>query len=253
MHLWCMSPWKFDPYQKRKDYFELLQDIEKLQSLLYVDSNILLSKMGKNVTLLEPTNFCIEYFSKLLPNVLYDIAKNIRWEKHYYYDFGINRYIQTENSYNAYLAAKPIDKKEVEEYHPHLSFLDLGLILPNRYPNDNEDTKKMVCQLLPRIDGKQVCEELKKMRRNLANANGIEYTEINCSSTGPCAGTCPQCDKEICELQAALQKIPEEERIYPEFKIHAGFQDLPPKAIGVHNGRRVLGMMQVTRWEEKNE
>ena len=253
MHLWCMSPWKFDLYQRRKDYFELLHDIEKLQSLLYVDSNALLSKMDKDITLPDLTNFCVEYFSKLLPGVLYDIAENIRLGKHYYYDFGVNRYIQAENSYDAYLAAKPLDEKKVEEYHPNLSFLDLGLIIPNRYPNDDEDTKKTVRQPLPRIDGKQVCEKLKKMRKSLADANGIKYKGVDCSSTGPCAGTCPCCDREICRLQAALQKIPEEERVYPKFKIEAGSRDVPSKSVGLFKGeRRIMGFM-VCKGGKKNE
>lgn len=44
-----------------------------------------------------------------------------------------------------------------------------------------------------------------------------------------CAGTCPQCDVELRELQQLLQAIPESERVYPQFEI----RDVP--AMPVYN------------------
>lgn len=44
--------------------------------------------------------------------------------------------------------------------------------------------------------GKQKCEELKRIRKAFADANGVEYTPSECSSTEECSGTCPKCEAE---------------------------------------------------------
>lgn len=54
--------------------------------------------------------------------------------------------------------------------------------------------------------GKKVCELLKDIRKQIAADNGIEYTPISCNHEGDCPGTCPQCDKELKELQDILDK-----------------------------------------------
>lgn len=54
--------------------------------------------------------------------------------------------------------------------------------------------------------GKKVCELLKDIRKQIADDNGIEYTPISCDHEGDCPGTCPQCDKELKELQEILDK-----------------------------------------------
>lgn len=54
--------------------------------------------------------------------------------------------------------------------------------------------------------GKKVCELLKDIRKQIANDNGIEYTPASCDHEGDCPGTCPQCDKELKELQEILDK-----------------------------------------------
>lgn len=54
--------------------------------------------------------------------------------------------------------------------------------------------------------GKKVCELLKEIRKQIADDNSIEYTPISCDHEGDCPGTCPQCDKELKELQEILDK-----------------------------------------------
>lgn len=54
--------------------------------------------------------------------------------------------------------------------------------------------------------GKKVCELLKDIRKQIADDNGIEYTPDSCNHEGDCLGTCPQCDKELKELQEILDK-----------------------------------------------
>lgn len=52
--------------------------------------------------------------------------------------------------------------------------------------------------------GKSVCEYLKGIRRQIAKANGIDYSPIHCTHKGDCAGTCPACEQEREYLERQL-------------------------------------------------
>ena len=45
--------------------------------------------------------------------------------------------------------------------------------------------------------GRYICNTLKKIRLDIARANGIEYTPTECRHKGECAGTCPACEGEM--------------------------------------------------------
>ncbi len=53
--------------------------------------------------------------------------------------------------------------------------------------------------------GKKTCEFLRKVRQQVADANGIVYTPAVCTHKGDCAGTCPTCERErqYIEMQLA--------------------------------------------------
>ena len=56
--------------------------------------------------------------------------------------------------------------------------------------------------------GKNICKELKAVRRRIAEENGIELEIPECTYQGPCKGTCPRCESEVRFLENALaQKI----------------------------------------------
>ena len=44
--------------------------------------------------------------------------------------------------------------------------------------------------------GKSICEYLKSIRKQIAKANGIDYSPMQCTHKGDCAGTCPACEQE---------------------------------------------------------
>lgn len=52
--------------------------------------------------------------------------------------------------------------------------------------------------------GKKVCNELKAVRKQIADANGIEYTPNVCNHKGDCPGTCPACEEEMRYLEREL-------------------------------------------------
>ena len=52
--------------------------------------------------------------------------------------------------------------------------------------------------------GKNICEYLKGIRKQIAKANGIDYSPIHCTHKGDCAGTCPACEQEREYLERQL-------------------------------------------------
>lgn len=53
--------------------------------------------------------------------------------------------------------------------------------------------------------GKHICETLKAIRRDIAEANEIDYNPTECTHKGDCAGTCPKCESETRWLEKQLR------------------------------------------------
>ncbi len=54
--------------------------------------------------------------------------------------------------------------------------------------------------------GKIICNELKAVRRRIAEENGIPLEIKECTYHGPCRGTCPRCEAEVRYLERELEK-----------------------------------------------
>ena len=52
--------------------------------------------------------------------------------------------------------------------------------------------------------GKDICKQLKEIRRQIATENDIPLEEHECHYDGPCKGTCPRCDAELQYLETEL-------------------------------------------------
>lgn len=52
--------------------------------------------------------------------------------------------------------------------------------------------------------GKRTCRILKEIRRQIAEANDIEFVTSECRYQGECAGTCPKCEAEVRYLESQL-------------------------------------------------
>ena len=52
--------------------------------------------------------------------------------------------------------------------------------------------------------GKKICGELKKIRRRIADENGINLDIPECTYEGDCRGTCPRCEWEVKYLEKTL-------------------------------------------------
>ncbi len=53
--------------------------------------------------------------------------------------------------------------------------------------------------------GKQTCKILKDIRRQIAQANDIEFVTSECRYKGDCLGTCPKCEAEVRYLEQQLR------------------------------------------------
>ena len=54
--------------------------------------------------------------------------------------------------------------------------------------------------------GRHICNELKALRRWIAEENGIPLETEECTYRGECCGTCPRCDAEVRYLEDALSR-----------------------------------------------
>ena len=54
--------------------------------------------------------------------------------------------------------------------------------------------------------GRHTCNTLKAIRKQIAEANEIEYEPQECTHEGDCAGTCPACEAEVRYLESELLK-----------------------------------------------
>lgn len=55
-------------------------------------------------------------------------------------------------------------------------------------------------------NGKKVCERLKAVRKEIADANDIPYEITECHHKGDCSGTCPKCEQEVRYIESELSK-----------------------------------------------
>ena len=53
--------------------------------------------------------------------------------------------------------------------------------------------------------GKQTCKILKEIRRQIAEANDIEFATLECRYKGDCLGRCPKCEAEVRYLEQQLR------------------------------------------------
>ncbi len=52
--------------------------------------------------------------------------------------------------------------------------------------------------------GKNICKQLKEVRKRIAEENDIPLEMVDCTYKGECPGTCPRCDAEVRYMENAL-------------------------------------------------
>ncbi len=110
------------------------------------------------------------------------------------------------------MVMKNIDRSEAVWRDKELAYCTEGMVLSSEDKDDLEIDE-------PRSDGKFACSILKKMRKGLVKAKGLVVEIKECNYDGPCSGTCPQCEREMREIEIQMAAIPEKLRIYPGYDI----------------------------------
>lgn len=57
------------------------------------------------------------------------------------------------------------------------------------------------------MTGKEKCTLLKQIRIEVARKNNIDFSAADCPQPDGCIGTCPRCEAEAKQLDAAIDRI----------------------------------------------
>lgn len=216
LHLVTMSPWNFESKRRIQAHKELLSDLSSLYSILYMDSERILADLTRQTTYSGLVQKTMEEYAALLPRIINGIHE---LEDVSFFDFKTMSYVPLQSGYEAIDLNKKIEEVSEVMFPVMRECCTLGLVLPQIYPKEDEDTREEVKRTVARIDGKKVCNFLREQRIRLAEENGILFYSEECPTIGPCAGTCQKCDQEAEYLRMELEKIPEEMRVYPQFDL----------------------------------
>ena len=66
--------------------------------------------------------------------------------------------------------------------------------------------KQIIRDIIMKTKGRIISDELKRVRLELAKANGIDYNPTVCNHQGECSGTCPKCEAELAELTRQIKE-----------------------------------------------
>lgn len=200
LHLFALSLWKFEGRKKKGAHYALLEDLSTLKSIAYFDPNIYL-EVPENLekTIFEVWEMLEKEAAELLPRIIEGVQKMKSGK--YYFDFASLSYVKTESNFE------------------NINLSNRKMRIGPSNAEDSDEARNDTEQLVSRVDGKNICETLKKQRKTIAMANNIPLNTLDCPSKDDCAGTCAKCDEEAAYLQKELEKIPEEKRVYPKFTI----------------------------------
>lgn len=222
MHLIAMPPWSFEGNKKIAAYNRMISDLTPLDSILYYDSRHVLSALGQQSTMSDAICYARDYLGGLMPkfmNGIYEMKS-----RPCFFDFASMAYVPLESGFEKINLRKNLKNRKAEneikeeiKFPVTRRFATLGVVRPSSYPQDTDRVKEEVERLSVRLDGKKVCNILREQRIRMAEANHIPFQSDECPSIGPCAGTCEKCDMESKYLRKQLQKIPENQRVYPKF------------------------------------
>lgn len=214
LHLIAMPPLYFQRKNVIEAHRYMLSDLSKLKSLFYYDINRKLHALEENIKINDFVEMIIKDMEEIIPKALSGIF--YMNNSPCFFNFSSMEYVPLEDGFDKiHLEARWKDAAEfpaVKKKHRLL-----GIVVDLVYPDDDESTKEAVERPVARIDGKRVCNILRNQRLQLAKANNIPFKSRECYSVGPCAGTCAKCDIEAQYLRKKLMRIPEEDRVYPQF------------------------------------
>lgn len=211
LHLFSITPWRFESRRRINAVRSMLTDLSALQSVLFLEGEFFVWKAKRTATLPELIHGTQMWCGDLLPDILNQI-RDRNWDRAFF-DIHTMRYVPLDKGESLTDSSiQPIGIHSIHSSeHDGAMNLDQEICAPYR----DRDAFAEVEALTPRIDGKQICKYLRTLRMKLAKANHIPFESMECSFSGPCAGTCQKCDMESEYLQKELKKAATEKRVYP--------------------------------------
>lgn len=86
--------------------------------------------------------------------------------------------------------------------------------------------------------GKQTCRILKDIRRQIAEANDIEFITSECQYQGDCLGTCPKCEAEVRYLEQQIERKRTAGKAITLLGISAGLVAMSPMTSCSNSGNK---------------
>lgn len=211
LHLFSITPWKFEALSRKKAVNSMLTDLSTLNSVLFLDSEYFLWKAKKTDTLPQLIHDTQVWCGDLLPDILYQIRERT-WDRAFF-DTKTMKYVPLDEGESFEDSA--VQMTDISNFDSPRYDKLMGVVLEPEYPSRSRDTFDEVEALVPRIDGKEICDYLRKLRIIIAEANHIPFESEECPHKGPCAGTCRKCDMESEYLRQEMLKIAPEKRVFP--------------------------------------
>lgn len=196
IHLWAFIPFVFSRRDATvKEYNQMLDELTEIQSLAVTDLNDYISFVYDEKDYRESIKKIHNITGPMLKAMLTQLFNMFKYNESYKYFF--------DNSEKRYVVTSDLRMVEKERV-----FRTMGLAVANMDGVEDKGIAEMIARPRVRVDGKEVCEELRRLRRRFALENGLDYEFRVCSYEGPCAGTCDYCEYEAKELyELALLKV----------------------------------------------
>lgn len=189
LHLWALLPFTFEGKRRKNICKDLLSDLSNVKSLILFDSDDYLKELDRKTTMAETFLFITKSFNSLLPQVI-DEIKHMDTNCKYFFDTSTRHYVNIQNN--------------------PLTF------------DYNKNLQETILYNEPKINGKEICDKLRQMRIDFAEANNINFTSEPCQYNGPCCGTCEKCEQELAYLNKQSQKL--DTIIYPHYEIKEDYK-----------------------------
>lgn len=190
-----ISPLPFGKITKGTMQYKTLSNLSKVKSIAVYDPYKLAMKKYNTIDNATIEKVINEQTSHLL-NELESIERNIEnVSNKYFFDFDKDIYVQTKS-------LKMVDNYETNHSHNIQSN-------PNFHYRNNDENPLINSVKAPaqRPDGKEICKQLRAIRKEFAKLNGIDYNFKECTYNGPCAGTCIACDNEANKLRELTKNL----------------------------------------------
>lgn len=233
LHFWGIVPFHFEVKHRKTTYLDLLNRKGRVKSLHIKYADDFLATVDRRSTISQVLEKIKHDLEMEFPAVL-NAIDTFKSDLMYFYDNQSKRYVDV---------ALSLEKNKKKNFSDDLRVV-MGEISVKYNPFSEE--KMLIEQQVGRINGKKICQKLRQLRIDFAEANEIPYESDDCCYEGACAGTCEKCDSELKYLYNMIDSHPEKEPVYPYLEIESEQE----KLVSV-DSNRMMGCLKLKSKTEK--